>query len=56
MRYIHVDPVADVVIARFGDTRGSLDFFGWPALFDEAVAELEPSSDVVTRRIVGAIA
>ncbi len=39
-QFIYVDPVSDIVIARFGRTYGSLDYLGWPALFNEVVAQL----------------
>ena len=37
-QFIYVDPVADVVVARFGRSYGSRDYLGWPALFDDIVA------------------
>ena len=40
-QFIYVDPVSDIVIARFGRTYGSLDYLGWPALFDDLVAALQ---------------
>lgn len=40
---IYVDPVQDIAIARFGRSYGSLDYHGWPALFDRIVAAMEPA-------------
>ena len=31
----------DIVIARFGRSYGSLDYLGWPALFDQLVAAID---------------
>jgi len=40
-QYIYVDPVADIVIARFGRAYGSLDYLGWTELFDDIVAAMD---------------
>ena len=37
-QFIYVDPTRDLVVARFGRSYGSLDYEGWPDLFDELAA------------------